>query len=441
MAKKIAYTLFVIIIIGFTVGYFRYNPTVNFVNIIPKTAKKVVRVNLRELEYSLLKEYVFNPSLIFESEGKGIKREKKISLFKQIEIPSNLFFYSFSDNLNDTWYSHRITIKDRSQLEAFFNEQKLPKNVYKNIDFFQKKHLIYAIVENKLVVVFTRDKGAESVLEKLLNQEDYLATKNTLVTSIANNEALVSAGTVAGDFLRLTKEGNGLNISGKWMKFESLFLSQMFKSSEKSIASAFGKVNTKELSELISEEQKKKLKRLTTIELDSVAKYWNGELRAQVLNVEVKRDTIVSYDYDDDFNKIEKKEIQEKKVPVSQTFLGGEQLYSYLKGKLFIKNVEEAEVLTLNPLFKTEVKSLDEGLLMFSGTESSLGIFERNESFKTKFILKVNIESFDKHFSFKKPLLKKLKKGSFRIEKDNHFTFNATFSKTPISSILKAGLF
>ncbi|CAM1367665.1 hypothetical protein [Tenacibaculum xiamenense] len=439
--KKIVYTLLVIIIIVFTVGYFRYNPTVNFVNTIPKTAKKVVRVNLRELEYIVLKEYVFNPSLIFQSKEREAGKEKRVSLFKQIEIPSNLFLYSFSDDLNDAWYSSEVAIKDYDELKLYFKEQNLPENVYKNILYFRKKNLIYTVVENKLVFVFTQEKDEKLVLEKLVNQKDYLSKNDALITFIEDNNALVLGGTTEGDFLKLTKEESTLNLTGKWWKFENLLLPEMFKASEKSIASLYGKINAKEVIGLVSEEQKKKLKKIATIELDSIEKYWDGELRAQVLDVKVKQDTIVSYDYDDDFNKIEKKEIKEKKVPVSKIYLGGGAFYSYLKRKSFIKNVEDSEVLTLNPFFKTEVKSFDDGVLMFSGGDDNLGVFQKNTLPETKFILKVNFESFGKRFYFKNSLLKNLKKGSLQIEMDNHFTLNLFFSKAPINSILSGGLF
>lgn len=50
----------------------------------------------------------------------------------------------------------------------------------------------------------------------------------------------------------------------------------------------------------------------------------------------VQHDTIISYDYDEDFNSIEKKEIQESSVPVIESlWKGGTPLAAALPGKLF----------------------------------------------------------------------------------------------------------
>ncbi|SEB98109.1 hypothetical protein SAMN04489761_2156 [Tenacibaculum sp. MAR_2009_124] len=441
MIKKITYSLFVIIIIVFTVGYFRYNPTVNISNTIPKAAKKVVRMNLRELEYTLLMEYVFNPSLIFQKGEGGKKKEKKISLFKQIEIPPNLFFYSFSNQLNDAWYSSEIVINDKKKLEAFFKEQSIQKTTYNNILTYRVGRLIYTVYKDKLVLILTEQSDVSEVLKRLLSQQEYLGEKDLLLESIQSNEVLISGGTVEGDFIKLLKDGTSLNLTGKWSKFESLLYPERVKASENTIVGLYGKINAKEVAKLISDEQKKKLKKITTIELDSITEFWNGELKTQVLEIKSQYDTIVSYDYDDDFNKVEKKEVQEKKVPISKAYLGGVELYSYLKRKSFIKSIEATEVLTLNPFFETKVMPSNTGVLLTSGEIDSLYAFQETKLAETKFILQTDFKSLNEEFSFRNNVLKNLKRGSIKIDMNNMFKVNLSFSETPINSLLKGSPF
>ena len=84
MVKKIVYTVIIIFGILFTVGYFRYNPTVNFTKEIPVYAEAIVRVNLREIEYTIIKDVVRHPFLYFKSRGSSSSSETKFLISRSV---------------------------------------------------------------------------------------------------------------------------------------------------------------------------------------------------------------------------------------------------------------------------------------------------------------------------------------------------------------------
>lgn len=75
------------------------------------------------------------------------------------------------------------------------------------------------------------------------------------------------------------------------------------------------------------------------IPVDTLARYYGGYLDLQWRSEDVvQMDSVIAYDYDDNFNRIEKKELREESVPnLLFTFKASPHLTSYLPERLFYK--------------------------------------------------------------------------------------------------------
>ncbi|MGG8496328.1 hypothetical protein ACQY1Q_07915 [Tenacibaculum sp. TC6] len=427
MIKKALYLIASIIAIIFTVGYFRYNPTVNYANKIPVSADKIIRINLRELEFCAIKSFIKHPFSFFENTNTSRSKEKKLTLLNCVTIPSDVFFFSCPGNLKNTWISSRVQIKNKQKLEQFFNQQQALKNQYKNNTYYTHNNSTYLVQENELIVLLSKDKVAvEAVLNSVVNTEEFLPESHNLIKELKKEDAVLTAVTKKEGSIQLYIEDRKLKADGTLGEYEELFLSYNAISTSNAIINVSGKLNPHKTIALLDKQQQDKLKKLTTLSLDSLANFWNGEVNITVASLEKKQDTIITYEYDDDFNKIEKKQLQTSSIPVSATMLKGERMYDYLLEKEVVKQVEEEMILTINPFFKTTVKKIPDGIVLHSGNYKESSILKR-EMNEVKFKATVDVEKLQQVYTFKNKFLTSLKKGIVSIKSDNKFSAEIEF--------------
>ena len=399
MLKKIGFTILIILGIVFTVGYFRYNPTVNITNTIPAYADVVIRVNLREIEYNILKDVVRHPFLYFKSNEKTTKNQEqsknKISLFDAIEIPTDVFFYTNEHSLKDTWVSNVLKLKSKSNLQAFFKQEKIvKKNTQQGVIYFTYKQRVFFIRNNEVRVLFSFKK-IKNIADKLsfISQENgYLSTSDKIIDNIKNSTQLIAIATTKDVFFELGINGKTVVVNGELAEKKSPFLSYKAKSSATSLMQASGKINKPFLFDFLGKKQKDNFKKLTTLSLDSIRNKWNGEFDVDLASFINQKDTIVTYEYDDDFNKISKTTIQENVIPNASFRIGGATFSEYLYFKEAIKNIDTDSLLVLNPFFKTYASEQKNSLFLYSTKDKIASNFKQDE--KHRFSLFFNAEKY-----------------------------------------------
>ncbi|MCT4699975.1 hypothetical protein [Tenacibaculum haliotis] len=392
MLKKIGFTILIILGIVFTVGYFRYNPTVNITNTIPAYADAVIRVNLREIEYNILKDVVRHPFLYFKSNEKTTKNQEKpknkISLFDAIEIPADVFFYTNERNLKDTWVSSALKLKSKNNLQAFFKQEKIvKKNTQQKVVYFTYKQRIFFIINNevRLLFSFKKIKNIADKLSFISQEKGCLSTSDKIIDNIKKSTNIIAIATSKGVFFELGINGKTVVVNGELAEKNSLFLPYKAKSSATSLVQASGKINKHFLFDFLGEKQKDNLKKLTTLSLDSIRNKWNGEFDLDLASFINKKDTIVTYEYDDDFNKVAKTTIQENVIPKGSFRIGGATFSEYLYSKEAIKNIETDSLLVLNPFFKTYVSKQKNSLFLYSTKDKITSNFKQDEKHKFSF--------------------------------------------------------
>ncbi|WP_299124579.1 hypothetical protein [uncultured Tenacibaculum sp.] len=439
MIKKIGFSILLILSIIFTVGFFRYNPTVNLSNIIPTSAEAIIRINLREAEYNVVKDVVLHPLSYIDFEGSSKSgSEKRISLFDQIEIPDNVFFYTNSTVLKDLWVSSSLEIKNRANLVRFLKKEGKQIEYKSNIDCFIYKKFLFLLKENKLSVVYSLNEitNLNQILTTVFEGVTYLKENDVKLLKLKNSSGVIAFQSKEFGFFELEKDQEKLILKGELNEGNNPFLAYDSQELKEGIASFSGRINKEFLFSFMNTKKKEKFKKLTNLSLDSLNNYWNGEINFCLDSFQSKNDTIITYEYDDDFNKVEKKSIHKSLFPVVCLKIGGSNVFKYLYESKGIQNVEGEELLVLNPLFKTYVNN-EEGELQLSSTRDN--VYDSRLNKKNKFSMTFNIKSHLEEnrgiYTLSNKYLKQVQKIKATVNNDNQLELIISLKNTSLKSI------
>lgn len=230
--------------------------------------------------------------------------------------------------------------------------------------------------------------------------------------------------TKSNDYVELALNDGELTINGTLNDSFNWFLPTQTKQYNDSVvAFTSGKLNVKTLQQL-TEKQKKKFSKLTSLSLDAIMQKWSGDFSLNIASIEHKTDTIVTYEYDDDFNKVEKKSTQKLVNPNLNFNVSGVQLYDYFVAQNAIQLVEGDSLFTTIPLFKLYANHSNEAITISSDKEMKL---QNSKTSDSKFSLFLNIEKYLKNqldfYTIKEDeYIDLLQKMTASISKDNQLS-------------------
>lgn len=430
MRKRWLYFLILFVLIISILYVWRYNQSQVFEKRVPAFATKVVNVNLRQIENHLLFDFLTNPITYLKPRKKKDSIKKpKFSLTKGVRIPKNILFYTNADNLDNNWFSSVVEVSDPEELSRFLLKEKFKKTSEENIVLFTKSNLILAIKKEQLVCVFKTNSNINAVnrVNDLFGVKEYLNADDSLLKEITKSESDICF-SLENSVLEANFRNGVFELQG--LLNEDVFLANTNEASNReSVGIMSGQINKNNASfKKVVKNSKHKFDELTHLSLDSIIDKWNGEFKFNITSIEHKTDTIISYEYDEDFNKIETKTTQDKKIPTLSLVLGQEpptRLSNYFYSKNAIQIIEEDTVFTKIPVFK----------FLATNTENDIALRVNGYSqpvqslTESKFNFYVNVEKY-----FQSPLdiplnkdqekfLKLIKNTEIDWAKDNRFVF------------------
>lgn len=396
MKKKLVYILLTLAVV-FTVAYFfRYKRGLTYTNKVPASAEAVFHVNLRQIEQHVLFDALGNPfSYIDFSSSSDDGDDEKVDFLDVVEIPKSIFLYTNAKNSNGFLISSKIEIKDIADFEKFLAQEKFKKIAsLNNVIIYQKDKLFFAHQNESLLFAYNYKKGAEAkiALTEALSNTSFLTDEDVLLKKIKTSKSDAVFASTKNDFLELQLNDGELALNGFLNKQFDLFLpAKTTTYVDTVVAHSVGKVNTLFLQNTLTNKQKEKFRKLTSLSLDSINQKWTGDFSLNIANIESKIDTIVTYEYDDDFNKVEKKSTHKLVNPNLDLQLYGSSLHSYLIQENAIQLVESDSLFTTIPLFKLYAKNASNAVFV-SSDKVIKSIKPVNSS--TKFSLFLNIEKY-----------------------------------------------
>ncbi|HBK71560.1 MAG TPA: hypothetical protein DDZ39_07900, partial [Flavobacteriaceae bacterium] len=382
MKKKILYTFVALTVLLLLVYLFRYNQSQVFEGRVPKDATTVVNVNLRQIENDLLFDFLAHPITYLKSrrrEKDSIKKNK-FPFINGIEIPENVLFFSNESTFKNHWLSTVFNLKDKEKFTHYFLREKFVKSSLGAIEFYTKGNLVLAIYKDKLIhVIKSRDFGSteddiSKMVTSVFNESEFLSQESELLKPISTSKSDLSFSSTNTSFLEVNFKEGLLEVTGN-------LVSDFFMTSTSSeiVGNPVGfftaKINKGNVHfKNIVAKGKVKFDRFTHLSLDSIVRKWNGKLNLNLISIENITDTIVTYEFDDDFNKVKKIATQEKAIPSLDIRLGKESqsdLSAYFWRKNAIQVHNNDTVFAALPIYKFDVVDANDIFELTSGQNFS----------------------------------------------------------------------
>lgn len=327
MKKKIALFLLFLIGIGVYFIFFQKDKTLRY---IPKEADAVILVDVKKLGLQYIFDFLRYPSVW----SKNAEQKNEIQIIKNagIKIPDFLQLFHIKNTQIGSWYTI-LEIKDPGKFSGFLKHEKFIKI---GADLYQKGEFFIRIADDKCVVGNTTLVFQEKVLSVLL----FTDKENIL------NADLLLQGTVASFS---TMENGKINIFGIDIHHDEITISNAKN------ASYFTALESK----LSGETQFLKLE-MDQRNLQNFSQIFDYKLSdsAEILSVkaiaelEEVNDTILTYEYDDNFNEIEKKSFQKIVQPNYSILLKSnspEKTWKYFSGKKWINAEDQFTAIPFQP--------------------------------------------------------------------------------------------
>ena len=395
MKKKLVFIFLGILTLLCVLYFLRYKRALVFEDKVPKPATEVIHVNLRQIEHHILVDAIKNP-LKFIDFKLPTKKKDSLLLKKIISIPRNLFFYTNDAQFNGIWISSFIKIKKQEKLSAYLIRDGFVKsNDEDDVTLFNKKNVALAIKDKQLIVAFKENKEAtiSAVAIEVFNENMFLSETSDVLKSIVNSKSDISYAAVKDNFVEANFKNGLFEVLGTLHSdvFLTLKDSDFSKNSLGYISTKINKEH-KLFKALIIEENRRKFNNFTKLSIDSIISKWSGNFALNLKVINSKKDTIVTYDYDDDFNKIEKIAVQELTVPEFDfSFDADSNLFGYLSNKNAIQVIESDTVFTSMPLYKLYASTTATALNI--ATQKDFSGFSMKEN-KIKLNAYLNIEKY-----------------------------------------------
>jgi len=399
MKKFLKITAVVILsLVIFFVGTFKYRQYCANQVSIPNNAGSVVKVSVDEIYKSLVANLISHPGYYFKSDTKTTTKSRFDDLDHGLKIPASIYLYTIKNQPKTALFS-RFEIKDFTTFENFLKSI-LHLNIEKEAEGvgFAKSKLGNITIcynsKNAAVVVSSLAADFNLILTDILSQKNFVELSKSTFNpiSLAINHMVFADGE---NFATLNFANGAINFGDEFVSQRIIPIAQPYHRKFNSESAIHFWLNTdfKTIPGKIF-----KLKN-ASLEQDSLAKYYKGYVDFEWLNTIQQTDSIITYDYNDDFEKVEKVTLQKKDIPnfivnISSDAIG---LKNYL-GRQNIINPDSGVIdKSIFPLYKISFGGDDNQLLLSTSKRNKVG--EITESTNDFFALSVDFLKLNKQIN------------------------------------------
>lgn len=364
----------IIIAILLSVGmYFLFFYKDKNLKYVPENADILILVDVKKATRQYVSSFLAHPSKWFED---GKKDKNKISVSDSgLEIPDFIQVFHLKDTKVSEWYCV-LEINDKAKLSAFLKNRKFVntgKDKFKNNQLFIK-------IEGEKCIVGTSDLNiknigkplSETVRDKNLSADSFVNDGIGSISFISELRTQNFSIFINDDEIEIKNEQNKTD-------FSSLISDLLTK--------------TQFLEVELNEESVKKIAVVFNKDLNDSISVNYLKMRAELAEV---NDTIISYDYDENFNEIEKISYQKIVQPNYHIFLqtsDPDKTWNYFQSKKWINDQNQFTVIPFqtNLISKTDkqisIESLGSPLKLNENRKQNYIFIKNNallySSFKT----------------------------------------------------------
>lgn len=307
---KRAIILLAVLFFVAVVGYFFWSLKDKDLKAVPRNTDVLVLVDSKKLSEQYILTLIKNPSKWFETSTNSFKNSG-------VEVPDYVQIFHLKDTSFSEWYSV-FEISDKDKLVKFLNEKgfKLTKN-----NLYKKEQFSVKIEASKCVVGFS-NSNFDKTTAKIFNSK----FKNLYADELINNSIASVSYFAKSKIRKFAVYLNDENIEVKTKNLDDHFSSMISDLDKKTsfLKLELDSTNVKIASELFN----KKLS--DSIKINSLS---------AVAELEMVKDKIISYSYDDNFNEVEKVSYQQILQPnfsINLQSWESENLWLYFQQKNWI---------------------------------------------------------------------------------------------------------
>lgn len=293
-------------------GFFKYRQIQANKVSIPVSTNALLKINVDELYKTIAVSYVKHPSQYSGADKKGIK-EKVDDLNTGLKIPANIYIYSLNGKAKTTFFSS-FEIADTLAFNRFIQKKSSLPLIKKDNDFFQSKDSTFCILFNKTTVALAytpQKEQVKTVLLEILNQKNMVKVGESQFKELVNLSDHISFQNIE-NFSKINFTDGKINFSNEFINtmLEPAAKPQHRILNPESTVSMW--LNGKFKSGLIKKNQTVSPSLLSK---DSFFRFYKDYVDFEWTNTITQIDTVVGYEYNDDFERVEKKVLQDRKIP------------------------------------------------------------------------------------------------------------------------------
>ncbi|MDR6488032.1 hypothetical protein J2799_002543 [Chryseobacterium vietnamense] len=324
--KKIIVPLFLLLAVGVYFLVFHKNKRLKY---IPDNADAVVLIDTKKLTGQYLFSLVTHPS---KWSGSKTKSKSSGSLKDSgIRIPDFLQMFHIKDTGFSQWYTV-LELKDSHQFITYLRKQNF---VDKGNNRFQKEQLFF-MIEGNYCVAGTSDHAFETLQKKLLqNSVHRVWDADQFIHNTLGSISFISGQKIQNFSIELNDD----EIEIKNNSNPGIF---------NGIASKLQKGNQF----LEMELDKENIRNITRFFNKSIADSLRANSLKATANLRQINDTIVTYEYDDNFNEVEKKTVQKITQPSYMIDIQSddpEKTWQYFLSEKWINNENQFTAIPFQP--------------------------------------------------------------------------------------------
>tara|TARA_R110000868_G_scaffold68720_3_gene203233 strand:+ start:14361 stop:15758 length:1398 start_codon:yes stop_codon:yes gene_type:complete len=345
--------IFILTVLGYFI-YTQHQKVAVLKNVVHVDAESVIKVGIHEIKKTLVFDVLSSPSYYWQNSNLTDTKKEKDSLDEQKKgidlLPYALVFYTMKNVKNTVFTTFKID--DTKDFEAFSLRYLTDKNISITKDVYtyaidEKSKMILAWNSERLAVAFSPKlsfKACKQVFDDVLLRNNVIHdSDNSKINKLSSRDDhityLSGNSEVALNFVdgKAVLEGNIFTASPDSFNTEITYTPLQNASLELYIDANFEHNDFKKVVADLLEGAS--FFENNNIEISSFLDKVNGVISLAVKGTTTQKDTIITYEYDDNFEKVETLSIQEKNVPAIVMNIGSEKdITAYLTKQGAIKN-------------------------------------------------------------------------------------------------------
>jgi hypothetical protein len=378
----------------FFVGIFKYRQYRTNQVLIPRDATSVLKISTDEILRSLAANMIANPRFYLKSDDQPKPTVMQNKLASGLRIPASLYLFTMENQSTNAIFT-RFDVKSKNNFETFI-QQTLKFKILKqqNGMSFASSSLGNVVIcynTEAAAIVFSGEiKNFDSILINLLKQENFLKLSESKFNTLEASSHHIAYSD--------TKNRFNIDFNTGAFNFDAEFSTEAIVPAAEPKHRIFNKESTASFwlnADFPTTENKTYRFKNAIIERDSLLKYYKGYLDFEWTNSTSQTDSIITYEYNDDFEKVEKITLQKKEIPNFTMTITADA--NGLKSYLNLQRIINLDSGTVNksvfPLYKAFVSGNSEQFLL--GTNKDLKVDTKKEGSKDFLSLDVNFKKLN----------------------------------------------